>query len=475
MRFGFLLLIIVWATMPSLSYAAVIINEIAWMGSADSANDEWIELHNTDGSGVSLEGWTVTDSVNLNITLEGTITGNAFAVLERTDDSSAPGNAFMIYTGALSNTGATLKLIRADGSIEDQVAGGENWGTVGGNNETKSTAQFTEGGWITAKGTPGSANATKDDQSNEPDDGESPSSGSTRFVSAGKAKQIKLSLPDVELSLAVDAPTIAYVNEPLEFGVIPSGIGKTFMDSLRYEWNFGDGSVGFGKNPHHVYAYPGEYVVVAHAAFSRHEQMQTHMVTVLPTSFSLTRLSSGDVQVHNDAPYEIEVSGYEVSAERSFIFPQRSVLLAKSTVTLPYARIGMGHVTLRDQAGLAVSSTYESSRIEGETFSHVTEASQGLPRTAVTTSGTDFLFPSDTSQESSGQSDGVLSGEGPVNGGDMSAAVSEVRRPLVPTNSVPYLALVGVVTLGTIGLLVRKGIPDRISGDDLKGGSDSVF
>ena len=37
----------------------VVINEIAWMGSAASASDEWIELKNTTNESINLSGWTL--------------------------------------------------------------------------------------------------------------------------------------------------------------------------------------------------------------------------------------------------------------------------------------------------------------------------------------------------------------------------------------------------------------------------------
>ena len=139
----------------SCTYAAVTINEIAWMGNETSANDEWIELFNDGGSSVDVTGWVLRDGMNLEIVLTGAIGAGQYAVLERTDDDSAPGGAFLIYTGALTNTGATLVLARDDGGIEDQVSGGENWENIGGDNVTKETAQYTSSGWTTGAATPG--------------------------------------------------------------------------------------------------------------------------------------------------------------------------------------------------------------------------------------------------------------------------------------------------------------------------------
>ncbi|HMA78498.1 MAG TPA: lamin tail domain-containing protein, partial [Candidatus Paceibacterota bacterium] len=143
--------------LPHHSNAAVYFSEIAWMGTSNSANDEWIELHNSGSTAVDLSGWRLTDNLNFDITLEGagSVAPGAFAVLERTDDTSAPGTAFFIYTGSLANTGATLRLYDAIGALIDQVAGGENWEDLGGDNTTKETAQYTSGGWVTAAPTPG--------------------------------------------------------------------------------------------------------------------------------------------------------------------------------------------------------------------------------------------------------------------------------------------------------------------------------
>jgi len=117
------LLSLISLLLPYSAQAAVSISEVAWMGSSASANHEWIELHN-DGSAQDVSGWTLSDGVNLSIDLTGTISQNSYAVLERTSEDSAPGTAFLVYTGALVNTGATLRLTRSDGSLVDQVSGG---------------------------------------------------------------------------------------------------------------------------------------------------------------------------------------------------------------------------------------------------------------------------------------------------------------------------------------------------------------
>jgi hypothetical protein len=98
---------------------AVIINEIAWSGTAASTADEWIELYNNTAA-IDLTGWVLTDDGDINITLSGTITANGYFLLECTDDttiSDVP--ADQIYTGSLLDDGETLVLRDGANAIVD--------------------------------------------------------------------------------------------------------------------------------------------------------------------------------------------------------------------------------------------------------------------------------------------------------------------------------------------------------------------
>jgi hypothetical protein len=101
----------------------VVINEIAWMGTRASANDEWIELYNNTGQPVDLSGWALTAADGTPaIELSGTIEPHGFFLLERTDDATVRGmEADLIYSGALSNEGEWLTLADEDGNVIDQV------------------------------------------------------------------------------------------------------------------------------------------------------------------------------------------------------------------------------------------------------------------------------------------------------------------------------------------------------------------
>src|SRR3989344_2323315 len=144
----------------------VLINEIAWMGTASSANDEWMEIRNTTNQTINLTGWILSAQDGTpNITLSGSISPLGFYLLERTDETTLPDiTADQIYTGALGNTGENLVLKNVSGTIIDQIDGSNEWKINGaseiiGNNNTKETDQKMGSGWITALATPRAQNS----------------------------------------------------------------------------------------------------------------------------------------------------------------------------------------------------------------------------------------------------------------------------------------------------------------------------
>ena len=140
----------------------IIINEIAWMGTTNSANDEWLELHNNTSGSLNLDGWVLkSDDGTPEIKLSGTIPANGFFLLERTNDNTISSIAAdQIYKGALGNSGENLKLYDNTGKIVDEVNCSEKW--LAGDNTTKQTMEKTPTGWQTSKnpgGTPKAKNS----------------------------------------------------------------------------------------------------------------------------------------------------------------------------------------------------------------------------------------------------------------------------------------------------------------------------
>jgi putative hemolysin len=130
-------------SLSSPSLTPVIINEIAWMGTAESSTSEWIELKNITDTEVSLEGYQLLDKdnqISIIFTSEDTIAPNGYYLLERTDDNTVSGiTADKIYVGALSNTDESLRLFNSSCSLIDQAIANPDW--VEGNDTTKKSME----------------------------------------------------------------------------------------------------------------------------------------------------------------------------------------------------------------------------------------------------------------------------------------------------------------------------------------------
>ncbi|MDO8743398.1 MAG: lamin tail domain-containing protein [Candidatus Azambacteria bacterium] len=152
--------------MLNLSIAAIIISEIAWMGTITSPNDEWIELYNNTNSSVNLNNWILKAADDTpKINLAGIIPANSFYLLERTDDATIPNiQADQIYTGALGNPGENLELYNDSGVLIDKVDNSSGW--IAGDNSTKQTMERAgHQSWQTSQnpgGTPKEKNSEKE-------------------------------------------------------------------------------------------------------------------------------------------------------------------------------------------------------------------------------------------------------------------------------------------------------------------------
>jgi len=115
----------------------VVINEIAWAGTAANAADEWIELYNAGDSDVDLTGWTLhadpdTSGKTLLISLSGVLRAGGYFLIERTEDgaTSVQEDLSGAFGGSgLRNTpGERLQLRDASGTVADEAdCSGGDW------------------------------------------------------------------------------------------------------------------------------------------------------------------------------------------------------------------------------------------------------------------------------------------------------------------------------------------------------------
>jgi hypothetical protein len=478
-RFLFVLTFLLIAS-PISVYASVTINEIAWMGDAESANHEWIELYNSGSEAIDLTGWVLSDGANLDINLTGSAPASSYVVLERTSDESSSASAFLIYTGALVNTGATLTLRNINGDIMDQVAGGEEWKDVGGDNISKETAQYTSGGWVTNIATPGIKNKLESTEVKEVKDAEvadrnsdndSPVVNPVSKSKSGSTKSVSLVSANTELKLSADMHDVAYVNQNIPFTVKASGIGENIINSLVYTWNFGDSYIASGKNVNHSYDYPGTYVVTINAKYARHDETIRKEIKVLPVAFSITENERGDIQIHNDSPYDVDVSGFVIRGINNVVLPPQTIILPKATITIAKKRLGLNDsntklVILSDVRGDIVASNFlsfketsgisEKNSLGEDETSFIPLVNSGViknsipPTTSIKPEVSDIL----------GEFNAIaLADEGQINlsGGD----ITPIKTGLVSKNDYdserwPYVVFACLILLSLFGLYLSK-------------------
>jgi hypothetical protein len=128
---GLGIVVVVLSTgIAALAHSGIVINEVAWAGTAAQSVDEWIELYNPSDERVDLAGWTLTfgdtvihlghaDGSTLEVR-RSVIEPMGFLVLERTDDTTISDIvADVIYKGNLTNQGMILRLLDPTGATFD--------------------------------------------------------------------------------------------------------------------------------------------------------------------------------------------------------------------------------------------------------------------------------------------------------------------------------------------------------------------
>lgn len=326
-------------------FADIVINEVAWMGTITSTNDEWIELYNNGTSPVTLDGWTLkaTDG-SPSISLAGTISAGGFFLLERTDDSTIPNiPAGMIYSGALSNTGEILTLVNNTEQSVDTVSMSSGW--TAGNATSKETMQRTLAGiWITAQSTPGAVNATTDTGSDNQSNDNDPINPPPTVPSDDTAEELVIKVePDPIYSSRMVLPGIVVQQVPVEFSSEVKLNGKYNDLRGRFEWTTGDGaSFTFYRSTPFSYTYqePGEYVVMlryySNTFKEKPDTIHQKTITVIPASVEVKdNQGNGSITLINHSKDDIDLGDWTlVRGNAKFIIPKYTILSKDKSITI---------------------------------------------------------------------------------------------------------------------------------------------
>lgn len=336
---------------PFFIRANVVINEVAWMGTAVSANDEWIEIYNNGAMDVDLSGWVLTAAdgapdINFSSAANKIIPAGGFFLLERTDDTTVPNIAAdLIYAGALSNDGEILILKNESGAEVDRVGAQDSW--PAGDNVTKQTMQrLANGNWITATATPKSINAAESQSSSSQSSvlpaGQAGSSSSSisQYSSQGQSVSDSGSVyvwpvePRIYANAGTDKTAIAGADALFEGKAL--GIKKEPLDGARYLWNFGDGSSAEGKNVRHSYKYPGTHIAVLDVSSGQYSASDRLNVKVIPNDLYIADASGEFIRLKNKSNIVLDISGwFLMGGGVIFKFPASSFVAAGAELTIP--------------------------------------------------------------------------------------------------------------------------------------------
>ncbi len=247
---------------PPVPPGSVRINEIAWGGTPAGPAHEWIELVNTTGAPIVLDGWRLTSSDGApDILLSGMLaplspfdSSAGYFLLERGSDNAVPERpADMIYAGALRDSGEVLSLFDADGHIID-TANGFHAPTEEGVPWPAGAAQFGAEPFATMERTD---YRRADDPTNWTTSRSASESGTTPGTPGSENSAFNIP-PSAALQIH---PPVPQPGRPVVFD---AGASQDENDAIiLYTWDFGDGTTAQRptQTVSHSYARAGRYGV----------------------------------------------------------------------------------------------------------------------------------------------------------------------------------------------------------------------
>jgi hypothetical protein len=343
-KFLYLILVLFFVLGIRVANADVIINEVAWMGTSESASNEWIELYNNGTNSVNLSGWFVkTGDGNISIALSGSIAPSGFYLIERTDDTTVPSvvaDLIASFGHGISNSGETLILKNNSGSDVETLSFESGW--PAGDNTSKQTMQRLGSSWVTALATPRTATAsasTNDDTASDDKntEEEKPSDSGSSSINKKQIPPPKITAEILTQSMATIGVDLK-INSSIKYGKETLMVGKLL-------WNFGDGStlVQTKVEPiFHRYMYTGDYVLTL--SYMEHDYQMTGfdatdrvIVSVVAPGVVISSIGNNSdpyVELENNSKSEIDLSLWKIKSEEAiFIIPSGTIILPGKKLT----------------------------------------------------------------------------------------------------------------------------------------------
>ena len=361
---------------PTLVFANVRINEIAWMGmSAELNNDEWVELYNDSDTPQDVTGWTLSPfkiTKPSNGKLSGVIAPHGYFLLERTDDTSVPDpiKADAIYTGAMVDGGEVLTLNDLNGkvdSVDVNIEGTDKKCWPAGNLTTRETMQWSNGKWITAPRTPKAENGSVDtgnggnckttttttDTSDTSDTSDTTSDTSDKTISPSSTLDTSAHVSPLPLSvfsqkqelyISAGRNRIVSAGSPVLFEAYAVDAKGTKAPGISSVWSFGDGGQAGGATVTHTYIYPGDYTVILNGSAGGNTAVSRAEVKVFAPKITFGAETDSAVSLTNDSPYEVNIGGWKITGAMGVggIFSAPSDTIIKAGKKVVFSKVVTG-------------------------------------------------------------------------------------------------------------------------------------
>src|SRR5438132_9387449 len=108
--------------------STVVFNEIMYHPATNEPLLEWVELHNQMAVDMDLSGWSIAGGIDFKFAEGAILSGGGYLVVASSpaDLMAATGlnNVYGPFTGRLSNSGDTLRLLNKDQRLMDRVSYG---------------------------------------------------------------------------------------------------------------------------------------------------------------------------------------------------------------------------------------------------------------------------------------------------------------------------------------------------------------
>lgn len=269
---------------------------------------------------------------------------------------------------------------------------------------------------------------------------------------------------DDSLKLTITHAKRVSVGQPTVFVALPSGLEDEELHTLRYLWNFGDGTTGTGRTPSHVYAHPGSYIVMGTVSRQGHEIVIRTEIAVSPRSITVEKDAEGGVTIRNSAPHEVEISRYELSdGARTFVIPDQTYLLPKASITLLPALSGLGvrapSVFVYDREGILLAQYPVPIEDSGEALADLLEEASILELAVISdeilSDEAESAQSSDVPSEEASATSTRADDEQVIDQRAVASA-NNVANAGTPSRPLASFGFVGVLLMGVLALYVHR-------------------